>query len=56
MVAVSPIEQALGEKLEVPDIITFVCSPNWLNRPDLYPRQGTPPQGYVPGGSQLHAV
>lgn len=26
---------------DVPDIITFVCSDAYLNRPNLYPRQGT---------------
>jgi hypothetical protein len=27
--------------LEVPDIITFITSPEYLNRNDLYPRQAT---------------
>lgn len=27
--------------VEVPDPITFVMSPEWLNRPNLYPRQAT---------------
>ena len=27
--------------IEVPDIITFVTSPDYLNRPNLYPRQAT---------------
>src|ERR1044071_2402891 len=27
--------------LSVPDPITFVVSPEWLNRPNLYPRQAT---------------
>jgi hypothetical protein len=41
LMARSPIEQGLGKPKEIPDIITFVCSPHWLNRPDIYPRQGT---------------
>ena len=41
MSPLSPIEEGFGAKEEVPDIITFVCSPRWLNRPDIYPRQGT---------------
>lgn len=27
--------------LDIPDPITFVISPDWLNRPNLYPRQAT---------------
>jgi len=37
----SPFEAGLGKSLDIPDIITFVCHPQYLNRPDLYPRQAT---------------
>lgn len=37
----SPFEAGLGKHLYIPDIITFVCHPEYLNRPDLYPRQAT---------------
>lgn len=40
--SVSPIELAAGiPAIEVPDIIEFVVSDKYLNRPNLYPRQAT---------------
>jgi hypothetical protein len=39
--ALSPVDFHLFTGLEVPDIITFVVSPQWCDRPQLYPRQAT---------------
>jgi hypothetical protein len=40
--AVGPAQIAeLFMGVQVPDPITFVMSPQWLNRPNLYPRQAT---------------
>lgn len=36
-----PTDFHLFAGLPVPDPITFVVSPQWLNRPNLYPRQAT---------------
>ena len=38
---VSPIEAGYHKPLKVPDIIEFVFSDQYLNRPNLYPRQAT---------------
>jgi hypothetical protein len=35
------IGSRLDLRHQIPDIITFVTGENWLNRPNLYPRQGT---------------
>jgi hypothetical protein len=37
----SPTDFRLWAGLDVPDPITFVVSPEWLDRPQLYPRQAT---------------
>ncbi len=37
----SPFEAGTGKPLRIPDIMEFVCHPEYLNRPDLYPRQAT---------------
>lgn len=37
----SPTDFFLYTGLEIPDPITFIISPHWLNRPSLYPRQAT---------------
>lgn len=39
--ALGPLDFHLWAGLEVPDPISFVLSPRWLNRPQLYPRQAT---------------
>jgi hypothetical protein len=39
--SVHPLETALGKPLRVPDIMEFVFSDRYLNRPVLFPRQGT---------------
>lgn len=36
-----PLDFQLFTGLDVPDPITFVVSPQWCNRPQLYPRQAT---------------
>lgn len=36
-----PTDYRLWAGLDVPDPITFVVSPGWLDRPQLYPRQAT---------------
>jgi hypothetical protein len=38
---ISPLDFHLFTGLDVPDPITFVLSPKWLDRPQLYPRQAT---------------
>jgi hypothetical protein len=39
---VSPLDMLTWfHGLEVPDPITFITSPEYLNRSELYPRQGT---------------
>lgn len=39
--SLGPLDFHAWTGLEVPDPITFVLSPRWLNRPQLYPRQAT---------------
>lgn len=36
-----PTDHRMWTGLQVPDPITFVVSPRWLDRPNLYPRQAT---------------
>lgn len=36
-----PTDHRMWTGLDVPDPITFVVSPDWLDRPQLYPRQAT---------------
>lgn len=40
-VQLGPTDFRLFTGLEVPDPITFVISPKWCNRPQMYPRQAT---------------
>lgn len=39
--SISPLDYSVYTGLRVPDPITFVLSPQWLDRPQLYPRQAT---------------
>ncbi len=40
-VGLSPFEAGQGKVKYIPNIIEWVMSPHYLNRPNLYPRQGT---------------